>query len=50
MLRYLLDTNIVSQPAAKTPAASVLRKLRNVGDQCAIAIERREDARAERGR
>lgn len=37
MLRYLLDTNIVSQPMAKTPAASVLRKLRNIGDQCAIA-------------
>jgi tRNA(fMet)-specific endonuclease VapC len=37
MLRYLLDTNIVSQPVAKTPAASVLRKLRNIGDQCAIA-------------
>jgi tRNA(fMet)-specific endonuclease VapC len=37
MLRYLLDTNIVSQPVAKTPAASVLRKLRNTGDQCAIA-------------
>lgn len=37
MLRYLLDTNIVSQPACKTPAVSVLRKLRSVGDQCAIA-------------
>jgi tRNA(fMet)-specific endonuclease VapC len=37
MLRYLLDTNIVSQPVAKTPAASVLRKLRSIGDQCAIA-------------
>ena len=37
MLRYLLDTNIVSQPIAKTPAASVLRKLRSIGDQCAIA-------------
>jgi tRNA(fMet)-specific endonuclease VapC len=37
MLRYLLDTNIVSQPVAKMPAASVLRKLRNAGDQCAIA-------------
>jgi tRNA(fMet)-specific endonuclease VapC len=37
VLRYLLDTNIVSQPVSKTPAASVLRKLRSVGDQCAIA-------------
>lgn len=37
MLRYLLDTNIVSQPVAKAPAASVLRKLRSIGDQCAIA-------------
>jgi tRNA(fMet)-specific endonuclease VapC len=37
MLRYLLDTNIVSQPASKTPAAGVLRKLRTVADQCAIA-------------
>ncbi len=37
MLRYLLDTNIVSQPVAKTPAESVLRKLRRLGDQCAIA-------------
>ena len=37
MLRYLLDTNIVSQPVAKTPAESVLRKLRRIGDQCAIA-------------
>lgn len=37
MLRYLLDTNIISQPVAKAPAATVLRKLRNVGDQCAIA-------------
>lgn len=37
MLRYLLATNIVSQPVAKTPAQSVLRKLRSIGDQCAIA-------------
>jgi len=37
MLRYLLDTNIVSQPVSKAPAANVLRKLRSVGDQCAIA-------------
>jgi tRNA(fMet)-specific endonuclease VapC len=37
MLRYLLDTNIVSQPVSKVPAAGVLRKLRSVSDQCAIA-------------
>jgi tRNA(fMet)-specific endonuclease VapC len=36
MLRYLLDTNVVSQPVAKTPAPNVLRKLRSLGDQCAI--------------
>jgi tRNA(fMet)-specific endonuclease VapC len=37
MLRYLLDTNIVSQPVSKKPAAGVLRRLRTVADQCAIA-------------
>src|SRR5688500_12515755 len=37
MLRYLLDTNIVSQPVAKKPAAGVLRRLRAVAHQCAIA-------------
>jgi tRNA(fMet)-specific endonuclease VapC len=37
MLRYLLDTNIVSQPVAKKPAAGVLRRLRTVAHQCAIA-------------
>jgi tRNA(fMet)-specific endonuclease VapC len=37
MLRYLLDTNIVSQPVSKKPAAGVLRRLRAVADQCAIA-------------
>ena len=37
MLRYLLDTNVVSQPMMKTPAMSVLRKLASLGDQCAIA-------------
>jgi tRNA(fMet)-specific endonuclease VapC len=37
MLRYLLDTNIVSQPVSKAPAVNVLRKLRSVSDQCAIA-------------
>ena len=37
MLRYLLDTNVVSQPMMKTPSASVLRKLATIGDECAIA-------------
>jgi len=37
MLRYLLDTNVVSQPMMKTPAAGVLRKLASTADECAIA-------------
>jgi len=37
VLRYLLDTNIVSQPVSKKPAGGVLRRLRAVADQCAIA-------------
>jgi tRNA(fMet)-specific endonuclease VapC len=37
MLRYLLDTNIVSQPVAKKPASGVLRRLRAAAHQCAIA-------------
>ena len=37
MLRYLLDTNIVSQPLTKVPSAGVLRKLRALAEQCAIA-------------
>lgn len=37
MLRYLLDTNIVSQPMAQAPMANVIRKLRILTDQCAIA-------------
>lgn len=37
MLRYLLDTNIVSQPVSKMPAEGVLRKLQTAADQCAIA-------------
>lgn len=36
MLRYLLDTNVVSQPMMKVPSASVLRKLASIGDECAI--------------
>lgn len=37
MLRYLLDTNVVSQPMMKAPSASVMRKLAAIGDECAIA-------------
>lgn len=37
MLRYLLDTNVVSQPVTKKPAAGVLRRLHAVAHQCAIA-------------
>ena len=37
MLRYLLDTNVVSQPMMKTPSASVMRKLTSMADECAIA-------------
>jgi tRNA(fMet)-specific endonuclease VapC len=36
VLRYLLDTNVVSQPMMKTPSASVLRKLASLADECAI--------------
>ncbi|MBL8271226.1 type II toxin-antitoxin system VapC family toxin [Steroidobacter sp.] len=37
MLRYLLDTNVASQPMLKTPSLSVLRKLSTIADECAIA-------------
>lgn len=37
MLRYLLDTSVVSQPVSKVPAAGVMRRLAAVADQCAIA-------------
>ncbi len=37
MLRYLLDTNVVSQPMMKTPSAGVMRKLTAIADECAIA-------------
>lgn len=36
-LRYLLDTNIVSQPVTKQPHAGAMAKLREFGDVCAIA-------------
>jgi tRNA(fMet)-specific endonuclease VapC len=37
MLRYLLDTNVISQPVSKLPSAGVMRHLASVADQCAIA-------------
>jgi len=37
VLRYLLDTNVVSQPMMKTPSASVMRKLTSLAEECAIA-------------
>lgn len=37
MLRYLLDTNVVSQPMMKAPSPSVMRKLATIADECAIA-------------
>lgn len=37
MLRYLLDTNVVSQPMMKTPSLGVMRKLASIADECAIA-------------
>lgn len=37
MLRYLLDTNVVSQPMMKTPSIGVMRKLAAIADECAIA-------------
>ncbi len=35
-LRYLLDTNIVSDPISKKPSPKIVRKIRRLGDQCAI--------------
>lgn len=37
MLRYLLDTNIVSEPLRLQPDESVLSHLQKHGDECAIA-------------
>lgn len=35
-IRYLLDTNIVSTPASKTPDAAVVQRLEIHGAECAI--------------
>lgn len=37
MLRYLLDTNVLSQAVAKAPNVSIVRRLESIGDQCALA-------------
>ena len=37
MLRYLLDTNVLSQAAAKVPNNSIVRRLETIGEQCALA-------------
>jgi tRNA(fMet)-specific endonuclease VapC len=37
VLRYLLDTNVVSQPMMKVPSMDVMRKLASIADECAIA-------------
>lgn len=37
MLRYLLDTNVVSQPVSKVPLVGVMRRLSLLSEQCAIA-------------
>ncbi|MFN2443998.1 MAG: type II toxin-antitoxin system VapC family toxin [Vicinamibacterales bacterium] len=37
ILRYLLDTNIVSTPISKTPDAAILERLEKHGLECAIA-------------
>ena len=37
MLRYLLDTNVLAEPVAKTPDKRVLRMLERHQDECAIA-------------
>ena len=36
ILRYLLDTNVLSEPVSKKPNPKVVRRLRLLGDQCAI--------------
>jgi tRNA(fMet)-specific endonuclease VapC len=37
MLRYLLDTNVVSEPIRPRPATAVLRRLEEHGSECAMA-------------
>ena len=35
-LRYLLDTTIVSSPVSKKPDPKIVKRLKQVGDECAI--------------
>jgi len=35
-LRYLLDTNIVSEPVSKKPNPKIVKKIRLLGGRCAI--------------
>lgn len=37
MLRYLLDTNVVSAPASRVPCPGIVRRLNAFGTQCVIA-------------
>ena len=37
MIRYLLDTNVLSEPVRRTPNSGVLAKLANLTGQCATA-------------
>src|SRR5258705_5449950 len=37
MLRYLLDTSVVSSPISKVPNSEILRRLKRDGHECAIA-------------
>ena len=36
-LRYLLDTSIVSSPVSKTPNPGIVKRLEELGQECAIA-------------
>jgi tRNA(fMet)-specific endonuclease VapC len=37
MIRYLLDTNIISSPISKSPDPFILHRLEEYGEDCAIA-------------
>jgi tRNA(fMet)-specific endonuclease VapC len=37
MIRYLLDTNIISSPISKAPDPHILKRLEEYGEDCAIA-------------
>ncbi len=52
MIRYLLDTNIVSEPAKPHPNTSVIAKLSEYADELAIAapVRKRQVRTIERER